>query len=265
MTMMPEKPLMNRDHLREVVDIALWAGQMSLQNGAETQVVEETVHRIGTGLGAAWLDVLVSPNALIASTISGEEFRTKVRRVPYLGVNLAVLDALDALTRKVSAGEVDAAATRTELVRISSLPSGYNRWIIILMVGTACAAMSRLAGGDEVTLAVTFGAAAAGMWVRQEMTRRHFNPLFTVIIVSFVAGCIASVISVFDLSESATFALSSAVLLNVPGVHLINATQDMLKGQVVTGLMRAVLGALISLCIALGLILAMQLMGARGL
>ena len=51
------------------------------------------------------------------------------------------------------------------------------------------------------------------------------------------------------------------VLLLVPGIPLINAAEDLIKGHMVTGIVRGLTGVLISLGIALGLLLAMRLMG----
>ena len=36
-----QKPLMAREELRDVIALSLWAGQMLLQNGADSQRVEE--------------------------------------------------------------------------------------------------------------------------------------------------------------------------------------------------------------------------------
>ena len=60
-------------------------------------------------------------------------------------------------------------------------------------------------------------------------------------------------------------AISSAVLLLVPGVPLINAAEDLIKGHLLVGLARGLTGLLVSLAIALGLMLALWLTGVRGL
>lgn len=260
-----EKPPLEREALRDVIDLALWAGQLLLQHGAETERVEETVHRLGTALGAQWLDILVSPNAVIVTTSSGEEFRTKVRRVVTLGVNLSMIAEVNDMSHRVEAGELDRFAMRSELTRIGMMPPLYNRWLVVGLVGLACAAFSRLVGGDGAVFSVTLVASSAATFVRQEMMRRSFNPLMVVIVTAFVAGLLASAATVLRLSAQPQIALASAVLLLVPGVHLINSAEDLIKGHMVTGIVRGVTGALISLCIALGLLLAMRLMGVPGL
>src|SRR5687767_11621598 len=146
--MMAVKPPLDRDNLRDVVDLSLWAGQMLLQCGAESERVEETVHRLGTGLGCDWMDILVSPNVLIVTTTSGGEFRTKVRRVVGMRVDMGVISAINTMTRQVSLGMLDRAAVRRELERIEQMDSEYNRWVVVGAVGGACAAFSQLFGGD---------------------------------------------------------------------------------------------------------------------
>jgi uncharacterized membrane protein YjjP (DUF1212 family) len=162
------KPPLSRTELRDIVDLALWAGQLMLQYGAQSERVEETVHHLGTGLGCDWLDILVSPNVLIVTTISGEEFRTKVRRVPDFKVDFSVVAAVNDLKYRVAAGRLDRLTLRAELERISNMPGHYNRWLVVAMVGLACAAFSRLFEGDWPVFVMTFLAAATAMFVRQE-------------------------------------------------------------------------------------------------
>lgn len=254
-----------REELRDVIDLALWSGQLLLQHGAEAQRVEETVHRLGTALGCNWMDIVVSPNGLFVSTISGEEFRTKVRRVVNLGVDMTKVSAVNRLTRRVVEKELNRAQVRSELERIVGTPTHYPRWLVVVMVGLACAAFSRLMGGDWAVFGATFLAAGAGMAVRQVLSRHHFNPLLIVIATALVAGGLAALFVRYGTGESRQIALAASVLLLVPGVPLINAAEDLIQGHILIGLARGVTGALISLSIALGLWLAMRLVGVSGL
>ena len=247
--------------LRDIIDLSLWAGQMLLQHGATSQRVEESVHKIGTGLGCDWLDILVSPNVISITASSGAEFRTKLRRVSSLGVDLGKVTAVNDLSRRISNGELDRFQMRTELEHIDKMPRSYNRWLVVLMVGLACAAFSRLFGGDWTVFGITFGASAVSMFLRQELSHRYFNPLLVVVVCAFVAGCLASTAGLFQVSDQPETALAAAVLLLVPGVPLINAAQDLIRGHLVTGIARGVTGLLISLAIALGLLLALGLTG----
>lgn len=254
-----DKEPLEREALRDVIDLALWAGQLLLQHGAETDRIEETVHRIGTGLGANWMDILVSPNAVVCTTSSGEEFRTKVRRVVALGVNMTILAEINDLSRKVSQGQLDRFQVRRELERIGQIRSNYNRWLVAACVGLACAAFSRLFGGDWGAFILTAAASSIAMIVRQQMQLGYFNPFVTTIVTAFSAAAVVSGGMALGVTAAPERAMASAVLLLVPGVHLINAAEDILKGHMVTGLVRGMFGALLSLAIAVGLVLAMML------
>lgn len=258
------KPPLDREVLRDVIDLSLWAGQLLLQHGAESSRIEETVHRLGTGLGADWMDILVSPNAIAVTTNSGPEFRTKIRRVVNIGVSLRVLDEINTISRLVEANQIDRFQVREAMQRIDRLPPEYNRWLVVGMVGLACAAFCRLFGGDWAAVAVTAAAASAAMWVRQELTRRYFNMLIIVIVTAFVSALIAGMAAP-RVSAEPQAALAASVLLLIPGVHLINSAEDMIKGHLVTGLIRGLTGMLVTLGIALGLSLALRLTGMAGL
>ncbi len=260
-----EKPPLDYETLRDVIDLALWAGQLLLQSGAESQQVEETVHRLGTGLGCDWLDILVSPNVLVITAISDGEFRTKVRRVVNIGVNLRVVVEVSALVQRVLAGELDRHELRIELQLISHFEPSYSRWTVALAVGIACAAFSSLFGGDWIIFGITFVAAGLAMLLRQELHKRHFNPFLTVVLSAFVAETVASIAPLLQLGNEPRLALISAVLLLVPGVPLIHSVQDLLKGYMLTGIARGFTGGLIAACIALGLLLAMSLLKVNGL
>jgi uncharacterized membrane protein YjjP (DUF1212 family) len=249
----------------EVIELVLWAGQLMMQNGAESRRVEQTIQHLGAALGCTGMDILVSPNAIAITTSSGEQYRTKIRRLAHIGIDLTIVSAINRLSRRAEAGELERSTVRSELARISSMPPHYNRWLVVVMAGMACAAFSRLFGGDWAAFGVTWLAASAAMFVRQELTRRYFNPLLVTTATAFTAGLLASSASLLDLSPQPQVALAASVLLLVPGGPLINAMADLIEGHMVTGIVRGVTGALVSLAIALGLLLAMSLAGIPGL
>jgi uncharacterized membrane protein YjjP (DUF1212 family) len=176
-----------------------------------------------------------------------------------------IIDAVNRITRQVANGELDRFQVRKAFEKLDHLPPQYPASVVVVMVGLACAAFSRLFGGDWAVFGVTFAASAAAMWVRQQLSRSYFNALLVVIVTAFVAGFIASSATLLKLSPQPQTALAASVLLLVPGVPLINSAQDLIKGHLVIGIVRGVTGGLISLGIAAGLTLAMRLLGVNGL
>ena len=259
------KPPLSYEALRDAIDLCLWAGQLMMQYGAETQMVEETCHRMGTGLGCDWLDVFVSSNAITITASSGADFRTKTRRIVTRPVNFGLITDVLALNRRVAEGQLTREQVRMALRMISEKPRSYPRWLSLIMVGLACAAFSRLFGGDWNAFIIVWIAAGLGTFVRRELSDRAFNMLLVAITTAFTAGGFAALAVRLGLTETPEAALAAAVLLLVPGVPLINGAEDLIKGHTVTGVARGVYGGLISLCIALGLLLAISLLGVQGL
>lgn len=256
------KPPLPHAVLTDVIELALWAGQLLLQHGAETSRIEETVHHIGTGLGCDWLDIIVLSEGIYITASSGGEFRTKIRRVTRLGVNFDIIDSINDVSRKVFKGKVDRFQLRDALVHIAHhTPHRYNRWSIVVGVGIACAAFARLFGGDFPAMFVTMIASGSAMYVRQEMTRRYFNNFLVVVTTAAVAGLLASFAEILEVSDTPQFAMAAAVLLLVPGVPLINAAEDIVQGNVSTGIARGMFGGLVTLGIALGLSIAIRITG----
>jgi uncharacterized membrane protein YjjP (DUF1212 family) len=255
-----KRPL-SHEELTDIIDLCLWSGQMLLQFGANSFRVEDSVHRIGTGLGCDWLDIIVRTESITVTASSGGEFRTKTRRVVGVGVNMARMTAINSLSREIERGEVDRFEARQKLQQISTMSGNYNRWVVVIMVGLACGAFSQLFGGDWQILLVTFLAASAAMFVRQEMHKQQFNPFIITTVCAAVAGLIASVSGLLHFGTAPEAAMTASVLLLVPGVPLINATHDFLRGYMSNGITRGVLGLIISMCIALGLVIAILLTG----
>ena len=258
------KAELTHSELTDVIDLALLAGQLLLQYGADSTRIETTVHHIGTGLGCDWLDIVVSPSALTITTTSGGHFRTKIRRVTRIGVNMAIIELVNDLSHRVYQGRLDRHDLRTGLEAIPHLPHEYNRWVTVFMVGLACAAFSRLFGGDWAAFGVTLVAASAAMFARQELTKLYFNAYVVVTVTAFVATCISGLALLLGMGGTPTVAITASVLLLVPGVPLINAAEDMIQGHMLIGFIRGVTGGLISLNIALGILLAMTVLGIEG-
>ncbi len=258
------KPPLTVEQQEEITRMAIWAGQLLLQHGAESAVVESVVHRLGTTLGCDWVDVAITANALVMTTTSHQRFITKTRRVVDRGIDMRRVSDIERLCVMAEKRIIDVAEVRRRLRFISDRPRPYNRYLVVVMIGLSCAAFSRLAGGDWLVFAITFCAAALAMYVRQEIAHRHFSPLINFTVAAAVATSVASVAPAFQLGNKPQLALVASVLLLVPGFPFMNAISDMVKGHVNVGLARWTFALLLSTCVAIGILLAMNLTGVWG-
>ncbi|GLT18214.1 hypothetical protein GCM10007938_19920 [Vibrio zhanjiangensis] len=237
-------------------------GQMLLAHGAESTLVGDITRRIGLAAGMDEVEVSLSASSLVVTTVFQEHCITTARRSPDRGINMRVITDIQRICIMLERGIIDLDIAQHKLDKIS--PERYNRWLVLAMIGLSCAAFSRLAGGDWTVFMMTFVASSAGMFVRQEIGLRHFNPLMNFTVTAFVTTVISAQAVIYQMGNLPFVVMASSVLMLVPGFPLINAVADMLKGYINMGIARFVMASLLTLATCLGIIAAMSLVGIVG-
>jgi len=208
--------------------------------------------------------LVVTYEALLLTIVSGEQFRTKISyRVPAMNVNMAAVAAVSNVLGEVEAGHWRLSEAQKELDDVEDRSPVYGRWLIVFALGLTAASLARLFGGDWPTFWVTWLTGSLGMWLRQVLGRRGFNPFFIPFAAAFLSGVIGGAAVLLGVSATPALCLVAPGMIIVPGVPLVNALQDMIKNHMTVGVARLGLGSLITLAITFGLFAAMSLTGAK--
>ncbi|AHF89678.1 hypothetical protein OpiT1DRAFT_02028 [Opitutaceae bacterium TAV1] len=253
----------SEDAQREITRVCVHAAQLLMQHGTESALVESASRRLGLALGVESVEVAVMANAITLTTLCGKRCQTTVRRNIDRGINMHMAVGVQRIMLDAEAGGLDVAEVERRLGALT--PFHYNRWLVVVMIGLSCAAFARLAHADWSGCALTFVASAAAMVARQQLAVLHFNPVVNFTVAAFVATSIAAQGLLHDLgTKTPRIAMASSVLLFVPGMPLINAVSDMVKGYMNTGIARLGLAVLLCVGTCIGILLAMMVWGARG-
>ena len=236
---MHQRPPLSRDDLGDVLRIAMRAGQLMLENGANTARVEETIHHIGTALGAQGLDVYVTPSGIIASATSHGEHRTLTQRVVKSGIDLSRFAAVLELSRRATAGELGRPEARAELERIAVQPRVYTHWLTVLAVAAACMCFAALFGAGPIEALATFVAAGVAQQMRAWLAPINLSRLLGTGIVAALAAGLALTLANLLGSTAPGTAVLGAVLLLVPGVLMVSSVSDLFRGDTISGIARA--------------------------
>ncbi|USD64958.1 threonine/serine exporter ThrE family protein [Vibrio sp. SCSIO 43136] len=247
---------------RAISRLIAQSGQMLLAHGAESTLVGDIMRRIGLASGLDEVEVSLSANALVITTLMDDHCVTTARRCTDKGINMRVITQVQRICIMMEKGVLDPDLAQKKLNQIN--PERYNRWLVVLMIGLSCASFSHLAGGDWSIFAMTFVASAIGMIVRQELGHRHFNPLLNFSVTAFVTTLISAQAMIFNIGNDPFVAMASSVLMLVPGFPLINSVADALKGYINIGIARFVMASLLTLSTCLGIMGAMSLLGVWG-
>lgn len=247
--------------LSHLVELLLRIARLLLENGAETRRVFETVQEMGKSLGVEDLHVLVTHRSVLITGIRGDDIVTRIIRVNTLGVNFTMLSGISRVLKRYQRGELTIQTVESELKRLTAMRPHYPRWMVIVMVGLACGGFSLLFEGDAQAFIACAVAASLGVFVRQELHHRAFQPLLFFYATALVSSLVANTLARTLHSANPNAALVASVLMLVPGVPMINAVADLVKGHLLTGLARATTVVLIAFAVALGLLTSMYLGG----
>ena len=243
---------------QEITRLCIHAALLLLQYGAESTLIDQIAVRLGRALGIDSVECALTPNAIVITTRRANQCITTTRKNFDKGINMSVITAVQHIVLDAEDGLYSVQEVRERLDAVKA--EKYNRYVVVLMVGLSCASFAHLSGGDPLICFITFIASACGMWVRQALSARHYNPAVVFAVTAFVASMVSGTALKFGWGAHPEIATAASVLLLVPGVPLINSLADMLKGHVNMGMSRWAVATLLTFSTCLGIVLALSLL-----
>lgn len=126
---------MEENREKEVMEAAIQAGHLLLENGAEISRVEETMERIFRYYGVESGSTFVLSNGIFATAGSSKEsFFAKVEHIPVSGTHLNRVAAVNQLSREIEEGRYSPAEAAERLNAIRQMP-GKTKTMQILASG----------------------------------------------------------------------------------------------------------------------------------
>ncbi len=250
------------DHQTIITRAIIKAAVLMSEFGAESILIEQTAQRLGNALGIDSVEISLIPSAIVLSTLYKNQSVTTTRRVHHKPINMSIVCDIQKIVIDIESKKYDVQYLTNSLKDIQ--PNYYNRWLVVFMVGLACASFSYLQGSDWSAFFITFLASGTAMFVRQELSKRRFVMIITFGITALVATLIASISQINNISATPNIALASSVLLLAPGFAFINSFLDSLKGYLSMGWGRWLEGIILTIATSIGIILALALLDMKG-
>ncbi len=248
--------------IKKLSDLTTEIGFRLLTSGAEIHRVEDTVCRIASAYRAR-ADVFAIPASLVV-TISDEQGRTftQTRRAYRTDSNLARVDALNALARRICADQPDEQEILTALHEINSLPR-YSLLQQLAAAALGAGAFALLFGGGlpEAVSALLTGIAVR--LIATHMERTDGGSTLSNIVGGAVCVFGTGFCSLFWRTLNRDIVSISVLMLLVPGLIMTNSMRDLIAGDLVTGVMKSAEALLIATCVAIGVMCSLAVL--RGL
>lgn len=259
----------------DMIDIAMRAGTLVLENGGETYRTEATVDGIARSLGAKTASSFVTPTVIQFSyTDENDHYHSAIRRIKTRGVNLRKIALIDELTRRIEhrqrkgasaskegARPVDAVQIERVLKRIDSAPT-YPVWVMLLMSGLSSLCFAFMFGG---CVAEALAAFVIGLLLRAFLiltSRSHPGDFLSSLLSGAFISILTELAFVAGLVPATETVLIAVLMQVVPGLAITNAIRDIIEGDLVSGNARLVEAFMIAAGLSVGSVLGLVLFGS---
>lgn len=244
----------NDSEKHRVLDLALKAGRIALQNGAEIFRVEETIEYICRHFGIEEMDAFVLSNGIFLTAYNeGQEMYARVKHVPSKGTHLGIVAEINDLSREITAGRVTVDEAHARLEEIEKIPpkSAMNQ---IVAAGIGSAAFCYLMRGniyDALFTIVIAGILQAGLVLASKV---HISKIIT----NLLGGGLITALAIIATEIPWPFTLNlsniiiGCIMPLIPGVLFVNAIRDVAGSDFISGIVKLLDALLVFVYIAIG-------------
>ena len=254
------------DEIKEndVMETALLAGHILLENGAEISRVEETFDRICRHYGVMSGNAFVLSNGIF-TTVGDERERyfAKVQHIPVSATHLDRVAAVNQLSREMEEGRYTIEELKAALERIKSMP-GKRKITQILASGAGSAAFCCLFGGDlQDAMTALLSGVLLYIYILY-ISGPHLSKIVGNIgggaLVTFFCGlCYLN-----GFGHHLNFMIIGSIMPLVPGVPFTNGIRDIASCDYIAGSVRLLDALLVFFGVAIGMGMAFSVLTVFG-
>lgn len=237
---------------KNLLTMAVLAGNIMLKNGAETYRVEDTITRIcKSRLNTESVEPFVTPTGMFVSIQCNGEIISYVQRVKDIKINLDKINMVNDFSRKFVSSNMPIDKGYTELKKIDSIPS-YKNIIKIVFGSLAGAFFTMLYGGTIKDFIGTFLVNILVIWSNIFLSKSGINSFISSFLGALLASFLSILVIKIGIGDSMDRIIIGAIMSLVPGVAITNAIRDSFSGDFISGLSRGAEALIIALAIAFG-------------
>jgi len=249
----------------EMADLLLKISAMLMTSGANTNRILMIINRFAALLHTQ-AEVFINHKAFIISItdLKTGDKTTQVKRLPPNVVNFNTISALSkaGLTAEKENWDYDKIKQKVDAIEKQA---HHPQLLTLISVSFAGGGLAILFGGEYFSFMAVFVGTFLGLFVKQTLSKREFNPVLATFFGTLVASAIAASILMFIPDVNPNIAIATSVLFSIPGVPLINSFTDFMDGYFITGLVRFMNGFLQVLFISAALFIVMYLFNIQNL
>lgn len=234
-----------------LVDTAVLAGEIMLKNGAETNIVEETIEKILKTQKMKHIEAVVMTTSIVA-TMSDTEITpiTVVRRIKERETNLSKVYLVNEVVEKFCKQEITLEGIFKELKKIKSYNT-YKEWLINICLMFIPPLFVLMLNGKYLDTLIALICGCVLVLISKIGKKLKTNTFM----INFFATMLISMISVISnklIGTNVDLVIIGTIMPLVPGVAITNAAMDTLNGDYVSGIAKILEAVIKASSIAIG-------------
>ena len=233
------------------MELAMEAGRLLLENGAEIFRVSGTIRRISRAYGAETeQDFVLSNGIFMTGGMPGMNY-AKVLQVPVGRTCLEKIAAVNELSRKIEAGQCTVQEAAKILEGIRHMPEKRRIWKI-LSSGLGSGSFCCLFDGNAVDGLTAFMAGMLLYLLIFSVPGFHLSKITGNIAGGLLVTCFCGMSYHLGIGEHMNYMIVGSVMPMIPGVAFVNSIREVADGDYISGAVRMLDTLLVFFCIALG-------------
>ncbi|MGI6563719.1 MAG: threonine/serine ThrE exporter family protein [Clostridia bacterium] len=242
----------------DILELAMYAGRIMLESGAEVYRVEDTVARICKSFGASRIECTITVTGMDASICYQGETVTLIQRVRKKEINLTKIERINQLSRDLAQGEPDIQKAKELLDEINAIRSYKAVWLV-LFSGISSAFFCFMFKGRIESSILAFFTGALTRLVLILLAKAGFtgfiNDLAGGMLISFFSISLSSFFNTGNINEI----IIGSIMILVPGVAITNAILDIFHQDYISGTVKAVDALLTIVAVSAGVAIVFSL------
>ena len=239
---------------KQILILALRAGELMMKNGAETYRVEDTISRICKACNISYVEVFAISTGIFVSLDDGKsesDMLTFIKRIDKTTVDLGKISRINQFSREFTTTQF---SPDEGMKTLKAIDNEKQYHLAIRSVGAALvsAFFCLLFGGtwNDFPCAFLIGTIVYTIGLLFDRANANF------FIKDFICSS-AATLSTFSLchvgfGENSSAIIIGVLMLFVPGVSITNSIRDLLSGNMLGGVLRMTEALVIAISLAAG-------------
>lgn len=251
---------------QEALEIAVLAGQVLLENGAEISRVQGTIIKFLESFRIPEFNVYVISNGIFATVgESDDDPCSAVRYVSMGKVRLKRVEAVNELSREVAlcGGDIDLTEVKERLLSCARIPD-VRIPTQLLACAIGCFGFCYILGGSWGDSLAAFLTGLLLQSFNILVAKTKMNRFIVIILGGALITAACRLMSIMLPTLSLDSMIIGSIMPLVPGVVLTTSIRDFFNGDYISGSIHLIDALLVAACIAVGVGVTLNLTGFTG-